>query len=407
MASALTWLDYDAVARERSLRILALFREHEARDELGVGSIAGAFSDLLFPGTSTIQTRLAYMLFVPWLYQDLENKRVSSASIRARTERAEAELVEPLLAMDGEKGQEVYGGVIGRVARNTLKRFPSSIYWAGLARWGIRTYRGSQDQYFRDLDRIYVARAQRRRRDDQEWADQDHTRTWHAKLPVPPDGFPQNATFALRAVDAAFLRDRILMACKGSLLAWLVEHPPEVDADFPWELDTAQTAPPPVRHELEHAKRFSIVMHGAALLYNLQLAELVANDELKSQYRKQLGRWASATDWAVLAGWQLADFFDTARTTDHTISLLAEGFVRAWLSVSIRLRGVVADSRDARDLVKHREQSLKRTRSRFTNRAALGQWSGASGTARLTYRWPTAHTFLKDLVGATRGGHAA
>lgn len=407
MPSALTWLDYDAAARDRSLRILALFRERESRDELGIGSIRDAFGDLLFPGTSTIQTRLAYMLFVPWLYQQLENKRVPSASMRVRAERAEAELVEPLLASDDAKGREIYGGVIGRVARNTLKRFPSSIYWAGLERWGIRTYRGSQDQYFRDLDRIYIARSQRRRRDDQEWADEDRTRTWHAKLPVPPDSFPQTATFELRAEDAAFVRDRILMACHGSLFAWLVEHPPSVDADFPWMLDAAQSAPVAIRNELEHAKRFSNAMHGAALLYNLQLAELVANDELVSQYREQLDNWASVTDWTALSGWRLTDFFVTARTTDHSISLLAEGFVRAWLSVGVRLRGEVADSRDARDLVKHREQSLKKTRSRFTNRAALGQWSGASGIARLAYRWPTARTFLKDLMGAGSRGDAA
>lgn len=406
MPSALTWLDYDAAARDRSLRILALFRERESRDELGIGSIRDAFGDLLFPGTSTIQTRLAYMLFVPWLYQQLESKRVPSASMRALSERAEAELVEPLLASDDAKGREIYG-VIGRVARNTLKRFPSSIYWAGLASWGIRIYRGSQDQYFRDLDRIYIARSQRRRRDDQEWADEDRTRTWHAKLPTPPDSFPQTATFELRAGDAAFIRDRILMACRGSLLAWLVEHPPEVESDFPWMLDTVQSAPIAIRHHLEHAKRFSIVMHGAALLYNLQLAELVANDEWKSQYREQIGSWADSTEWAELADWQLADFFDTARTVGHSISPLAEGFVRAWLSAAVRLRGAVEDSRDARDLVKHREQSLKGTRSRFTNRAALGQWSGASGTERLAYRWPTARTFLKDLMGARRGGDAA
>lgn len=407
MQSALTWLDYDAAARERSLRILALFRERESRDELGIGSIRDAFGDLLFPGTSTIQTRLAYMLFVPWLYQQLEDKRVPSASMRARAERAEAELVEPLLVSDDTKGQEIYGGVIGRVARNNLKRFPSSIYWAGLERWGIRTYRGSQDQYFRDLDRIYVARSQRRRRDDQEWVDDDRIRTWHAKLPAPPDGFPRQATFALRAEDVAFLRDRILMACLDSLFAWLVEHPPGVDSDFPWMLDTVQSAPVAIRNKLEHAKRFSDAMHGAALLYNLQLAELAANDEMAARYRDQLASWAGATDWAVLADWQLTDFFRTARTTDHSISLPAENFVRSWLSAAVPLRGVVADSRNARDLVKHREQSLKKTRSRFTNRAALGQWSGASGTARLAYRWPTARTFLKDLLGARGGGDAA
>ena len=69
MPSTLTWLDHDPTARERSLRILALFRVRDSRDELGLGAIRDSFSDKLFPGTSTIQTRLRYMLFVPWVYQ--------------------------------------------------------------------------------------------------------------------------------------------------------------------------------------------------------------------------------------------------------------------------------------------------------------------------------------------------
>ncbi len=35
-----------------------LFREEEARDGLGIDAVRDALSDLLFPGTSTIQTRL-------------------------------------------------------------------------------------------------------------------------------------------------------------------------------------------------------------------------------------------------------------------------------------------------------------------------------------------------------------
>lgn len=63
MRSSLTWIDHDPTARERALRILSLFQEKESRDELGLGAIRDSFADALFPGTSTIQTRLRYMLF--------------------------------------------------------------------------------------------------------------------------------------------------------------------------------------------------------------------------------------------------------------------------------------------------------------------------------------------------------
>jgi hypothetical protein len=75
VASSLTWIDYDGAARERTKCILALFQEREARDKLGVGAVYQSLSDQLFPGTSTIQARLRYMLFVPWVYQGLVQAR--------------------------------------------------------------------------------------------------------------------------------------------------------------------------------------------------------------------------------------------------------------------------------------------------------------------------------------------
>jgi len=57
----LAWIDHDSTARERTLRILSLFQEKESRDELGL--VRDSFADQLFPGTSTIKTRLCYMLF--------------------------------------------------------------------------------------------------------------------------------------------------------------------------------------------------------------------------------------------------------------------------------------------------------------------------------------------------------
>ncbi len=66
--SFLAWIDFDQADRDRTRRIMDLFDAEDSRDELGLGAIRDAISDLLFPGTSTIQTRLRYMLFVPWIY---------------------------------------------------------------------------------------------------------------------------------------------------------------------------------------------------------------------------------------------------------------------------------------------------------------------------------------------------
>ena len=56
--SSLAWIDFDEAERQRTQRIMALFQERESRDELGLGAIRDSIADHLFPGTSTIQTRL-------------------------------------------------------------------------------------------------------------------------------------------------------------------------------------------------------------------------------------------------------------------------------------------------------------------------------------------------------------
>jgi hypothetical protein len=127
MMSAFVWLDYSERERRKMLDVVDLFREHDTRDELGVGSVRDAFADMLFPGTSTIMTRARYLLLVPWAYQRLERLRVRSAEIATRARQAELNLVEPIERSDDNDGN------IGKLAKTTLKRLPSSVYWQGLS----------------------------------------------------------------------------------------------------------------------------------------------------------------------------------------------------------------------------------------------------------------------------------
>ena len=268
MPSTLTWLDHDPVARERSLRILALFRVRDSRDELGLGAIRDSFSDKLFPGTSTIQTRLRYMLFVPWVYRELEAKQVSADRFAARARRLELELIEPLLDSDDR------AGVFGIGAGKALKRLPSDVYWSGLGAWRIRHYQGSLDEYHRGIDRIYVLRGRRREHEGDDDAVPPASVTWHSHLPEPPEDFPYGLSFALTREEAEFLRDAIVTSCPATLLAWLAREGRAGRANLPWEHPDFARFPGRDRALLQQARLFSLVMLGAAIVYNLALAKL-------------------------------------------------------------------------------------------------------------------------------------
>lgn len=398
MPSHVSWIDYDRHERDRMTRMLALFSQKEARDELGVGAIRDSIADQLFPGTSTIQTRVRYMLFVPWVYQELERGRVPTADVARKARRAETELMVPLL-------DEQESGVLGRVARGDLKRLPSAVYWAGLQSWGICLFEGSQDQYHCAFDRLHAQRANLRRRDDADLHG-SLALTWHPGLPEPPQEFPQNLSFALSAAEAIYLRDRICERHPKSLLAWLGRSGldvPEVDA--PWLHPHRADFEEDQRELLQHGKVFSETMHGAALLYNLQLAELRRSDELVQEHRDSLTAWLDdrRANHEELRAWDLLRFWHLTMNHGHNITERTRRFVESWVEIARGLPADLATVTPARTLVRNRERSLKGTRSRFDNARALDQWRGYAGLLRLTYRWNNASRFLRDLNAGLEG----
>lgn len=62
---------------------------------------------------------------------------------------------------------------------------------------------------------------------------------------------------------------------------------------FPWDLNVPELTEAQ-RTLLEHAQRFSERMHGAALLYNHELAKRRDDEEAEADYREELEQWAAA-----------------------------------------------------------------------------------------------------------------
>lgn len=393
MPSSLTWLDHDVAARERSLRILALFKEKESRDELGIGGVRDAISDQLFPGTSTIQTRLRYMLIVPWVYTRLEKEQVPAKAFAARARQEELAVVTPLLDAREE-------GVFGSQAGSGLKRLPSSVYWAGLGAWGIRRFPAAQSDYHRSVDGLYARRARLRRREDDDVEPDAATQTWHPRLPAPPEGFPREIDLKLTTDEAGFLGDCIQRSCRGTLLAWLALHGAPDSAGEPWMHVQFREFPASAQELLVHGRRFTDLIEGAARVYNVVLSELREHDGWASEHRAALDRWRGGLDLGALRSWPLDRFWELTVGHGHDITAATRRFVEAILARVVETGGDIADDAVLRNLVTRREQTLKGPRSRITNRGARQQWGGNAGTGRVVYRWPTARRLLDDLYPA-------
>ncbi len=393
--SSLSWIVFDEVERQRARRIMALFEERESRDELGLGSIRDSIADHLFPGTSTIQTRVRYMLFVPWIYTMIEDTDASTERLMQEARSLEIKLIDALRCGGEEEG------VIGRFAQGQLQRLPSSIYWNGLRSWGIRTFAGPQEAYFASIPDL--RRRRHRKRSVSDFPDdQSHDHApWCANLPCQPDGLLERVDFNLTDNERDFLIDRLVNAQPDSLLTHLAKAGRHAGCEFVWEHPDRTSFRMQTRRLIEHAEVFSAVMHGAALLYNLMLAEQRKNEEWVDRYHDGLSKWRETEfDRATVSLWSLDDFWSCIEHESHRIRDRARRFVRRWFELINKSGGEIADLPEARTLVQERERALKGSQSRFVNRTVLDKWRGRSGTDRLSFRWREANSHIRDLVNA-------
>lgn len=390
--SSLAWIDFDEAERQRAQRIMALFQERETRDELGLGAIRDSIADHLFPGTSTIQTRLRYMLFIPWIFCMLGSRDAAPSLIMSEAREKENQLAEALKA-GGESN-----GIIGRDAGPRLQRLPSSVYWAGLGAWGIRLFPGSIDSYFTSLRSLRPARTVRN--DEDAMSAPQAPPLWSPALPAAPKDLLDRAVFRLTVDEAQFIIDRLFASQPTALLTVLARDGIDADCGNIWEHPNLAAFPADALRLVRHGEIFSQVMHGAALLYNLALSELRAQDNWIADYQERVRAWAADLDFAVIRAWSLDDFWKAVEHPAHSIRPAAKRFVTQWLDLVVDGATAIETSPAARQIVEERERRLKTSQSRFANHAVRDRWTGASGVDRLSFRWGQAKSHLRDLAHA-------
>ncbi|GJQ29587.1 MAG: hypothetical protein HBSAPP03_14710 [Phycisphaerae bacterium] len=398
MPSAFSWLDFAESDRQRAMQVIDLFREKSTVDELGFAPIRDGFADYLFPGTSTIQTRARYFLFVPWLASAFKQGPQSVEELAAKLRRREARLIQSLL----NRGEE-QGGIIGREAQGKLKRMPSSVYWRGLYQWGIRLFPGSIDQY---LKRVLRGENGRRvaRTDDGEPVGAV-ARHWHPGLPAAPDDLFERASLDLTKIEAEFLRERICASYPESMLAYVVNRSTgALNARFAWAEEVRAMLPSALKEVVEHARLFSLCAWGGPLTYARMIAVMKGNAELVAAIDDSLASWQAELedDAEVLTRWDLDAFWAHVHTMNPRLSPGTRDFAERWIKTALRAAEGQRVWNDAAvsEAIKKRELQLKggRARLRPENQRGRDRWQGDAEAFRMDYRWRPAQIIVNDIV---------
>lgn len=386
MTSIFAWLDNDDKQQKQMAVLIELFKDESTVDELGIGTIRDTIANQLFPATSVLQTRARYLLFTAWLVRDTVRRGYPTDQALSRLRSDEVRLIDALL-QGGERD-----GVIGNQAKGRLKNMPSRAYWAGMGRLGIRTWDLSIASHLR-------AASLRTKTATEDTDELGHLRMdlgIDASIPPMPSDLLDEATFDLAEGEAGYLRDRIAASCPNSAFAWLALNGEPVLADYIWQHPQLERFPVKMQALIDHGRRFHHAIHGAALLYNLMLADKRGDDSLSDDFRASLEEWQQdLEDERVFENWDRDAFWSTLTALNPRLHPATKTFVNAWLSIAED--GEVADDKRARDLIHAREIKLKGGRARLTNPAALDAWSERAGLVRLDYRWGVASRHLDDI----------
>lgn len=390
--------------------LVRLFSETDARDELGLGVIRDSVSDLLFPGTSTIQTRVRYMLFIPWLFIDLEKKGLRGSDFEKAADKAERSLIKVLTEQNPTEW-----GVFGRVTED-LVRLPSSVYWHGLETWGIRTLAGSTGDYFYSMG-DYYRRRQIVKGEEEENFDFKKP-NWHRGVyTLKQKDFPDKAGLVLTYEEALYLKERIQTTQKQSLLARFLEYPKPIDENIElWTYYIIKHCSPEQKAWVEHARLFSKVMHGAALLYNFYVASFLARDKSDKgkkwsiQYGDRFSAWVQSLyeEESTIRSWDMDAFWAMVGIKATSNYPGARAFVEAWskkVKNTPNLKKLIEDN-EIRTLIYERESALKLPNSRrLSSLEARRRWNGevGSGTRPYNFRWPIARNFLNEIFKGLTG----
>ncbi|MDY0150790.1 MAG: DUF6361 family protein [Candidatus Cloacimonas sp.] len=383
------WIDFSKEHRNKVISVMHLLTEPGAMDELGVGVVRDVFSNIFFPGTSTILTRAKYFLIVPFLLYELEHQKFSSADeFISKLHDQETKLID-ILKKSGEEG------IIGSSAGAELKRKPSDVYWNGIKTYRIFTEERMSiydyakvicslqtgKQKLRDQGRI------RAKDDEIDVDDKDAVssellgRYW--KLPDISEQWKDNLSIKLSKQEAVFLKNQIVSTCPDSMLSYVLRennHYFLAIKEFDHIAVIQDRLSSGLKNQYLLAKQFADFIYGTHLRYNVILSK-----EKDDGVRKKWDTWHVGI-------------------MEHASIEL--GLIFPILGGNFKLRKFLIDCQNAMlqediealdQLVIKREIDLKgKARSKLHNRDDFA-YKGWVGINKLQYRLSNAQKLVKDI----------
>lgn len=400
----LGWIDFSKSERNKVLTVLDMLSEDGTLDELGIAPIRDAFSNIFFPGTSTIQTRAKYFLIVPYALRDLERSKITNPN----------QFLEAFNKIEQSCGERFRAnkyddiGIIGNrslASGRWVKRTPADIYWTGLRTYDI--FRGgklSLSEYARVVCSTKGQKANLvrlgNRNDNAEENETDDKRAGDVKsyhywnIPTYTAEWMDSLVMELSADEAAFLKNQIILTSRDSLFAYSLEH--EIKellelSDFHELGAVIEKYPAQMQSDYQLAEKFSEFNFVLRILYNIILSDGKNEEanELFDEYREML---------PLVAGLDL-DAAIERTGTKHNIQMCS--FLH---NAKKAMEEQNIDS--LKLLIAQREKSLKTANRARTAHPGNFDETAWYGGGRLGYRFGNAKLLMNDIFAGEEESYA-
>jgi hypothetical protein len=408
--SGIGWIDFSSEHREKVKTIIDLLASPGVVDELGIGTIRDSFSDTLFPGISTIQTRAKYFITVPRIFRDYkalrpaERRRLPLADYLKQQENL------CMTCLTRNHRADPQDGIIGKLfaeKRGEVQRKPSSVYWNGLRTFGLVKTKLSLQEFvrtFADPDAVLhdlIQGTDEEKGDDPDAVESDGPAV---NTPAYAGNWQEPLTLHLSFEEATFLARQVETRVPESLLGQIlmddairttfVELPQEWSfatfCDFSPFLDKLSAE---LQRTLVAAGDFWQLLKGAHIRYNVLLQRRHGTEAKTNEFEEVWRVWCEEIGGFPWERWTTQTLWDLASRHRRQVREFTKRFVGKWIeAVHAGTSGVGALD----TLVTQQELLNKKGRARLKPNAEE-RVTGWIGIESLDYRYPQARAIIQDI----------
>ncbi|MCQ2288449.1 MAG: DUF6361 family protein [Muribaculaceae bacterium] len=398
------FVNFNTEEKKRVAKMMQLLQESEAIEELGIGRVRDHFSNTLFPGASTLQHHAKYFVVMPSLYYHAaykSHKFQNLTEVSRYIKKAEIEITRQMAKWDNNHINTTKTGITGintlKDALNDYTKYvkydPAYIYGSGLARYGIIPDT-NVERLILELNKKHFAdphnKSASKNNDTNDDADDLTGDTQVIKTCGESYDFFNGKTMnlALSEKEATFLKDRIHSSCEGTMLAYLIESKYDLPERIEYfEIEgVLSELDPQVVDVYKKSVLFSKLMHLIDWRFNYSYFDSFSKTDeaevCEDKYKMLLAEYNDEI--------HNEEAYRALFNYIHSIDMMLTEFCEACYKAIIEGEPARVDQ-----LVKAREHTVKRERSKIGNSAYKNQ--GRGKPLPNTFRWETVRTMVYEI----------